>query len=82
METKIRVSEVITKGLTEVKRGDVVKSINHGGIVLVVEPSLSTFSGIVLDKGNYEDWDNMDYATNFNTGSFVPFIGELIVECK
>lgn len=82
MATKIRVSEETTLGLVEVKRGDVVKSINHGGIVLVVEPSLSTFSGIVLDKGNYEAWDNMDYVTKFDTGSFIPFIGKLILECE
>lgn len=82
MATKIRVSEEITIGLVDVKRGDIVKSINHGGIVLVTESSSGTFSGIVLDKGNYEDWDNMDYVTNFNTGSFVPFIGKLILDCE
>ena len=82
MATIIIVSEEASIGLTEVKRGDIVKSINYGGIVLVVEPSLGTFSGVVLDKGNYDDWDNLDYVTNFNTGSFVPFIGKLTIECE
>lgn len=82
MGTSIKVSEEITEGLVEVKRGDVVKSINRGGIVLVVESFAGTFAGIVLDKGNYEDWDNMDYVTNFNTGSFKPFTGKITLECE
>ena len=83
MATKIKVSEETTIGLTKVKRGDIVKSIYYGGIVLVVRPcSSGTFSGIVLDKGNYGDWGNMDYVSDLNTGSFVPFIGKLIIECE
>lgn len=82
MGTKIRVKEEITEGLETVKPGDIVKSINHGGIVLVTEAFAGTFAGIVLDKGNYEDWDNNDYVTNFNTGSFKPFTGTITLECE
>lgn len=82
MATIIRVSTEITEGLETVKPGDVVKSINHGGIVLITQAFGGTFAGVVLDKGNYEAWDNMAYVTNFNTGSFKPFTGTVTLECE
>lgn len=82
MSTKIRVATEITEGLETVKPGDVVKSINYGCIVLVTETFADTFAGIVLDKGNYEDWDDMYYETNFKTGNFKPFTGTITLECK
>lgn len=48
METKIKVSTEITEPLQDVKPGDVVKSINHGGIILVTETngSRGSFNGL------------------------------------
>lgn len=42
METKIKVSTEITEALETVKPGDVVKSINHGGIILATENKMVT----------------------------------------
>lgn len=82
METKIKVSTEITEGLSTVKPGDVVKSINHRGIILVTETKDSggSFNGFILDRGNYADWYEKDYGRGFKTSSFVPFIGTITLE--
>lgn len=82
MGTSIKVSEEITKGLGEVKRGDVVKSINHGGIVLVVESFSDTFAGIVLDKGDYVDYEVNEFGFDFAAKNFKPFVGTITLECE
>lgn len=82
METKIKVSTEITEALSTVKPGDVVKSINHGGIILVTEAKDSgdSFNGFILDRGNYANWYEKDYGRGFITSSFVPFIGTITLE--
>ena len=82
METKIKVSTEITEALKTVKPGDVVKSINHGGIILVTETNDSgaSFNGLVLDRGSYPDWYEKDYGRGFITSSFIPFIGTITLE--
>lgn len=82
METKIKISTEITEPLKTVKPGDVVKSINHGGIILVVQTECegTSFNGLVLDRGNYTDWCEKDYGRGFITSSFRPFIGTITLE--
>lgn len=84
METKIKVSTEITETLKDVKPGDLVKSINNGGIVLVVEVHApgSTFNGLVLDPANFVEWGEKDYVENFVTSCFKPFIGTVTLESR
>lgn len=82
METRIKVSTEITEPLQDVKPGDIVKSINHGGIILVTASydNGKCFNGIVLDSGKYADWSAKDYGTGFITSNFVPFVGTITLE--
>ncbi|QIG64569.1 hypothetical protein HNL35_34 [Bacteroides phage HNL35] len=82
METKIKVSTEITEALETVKPGDIVKSINNDGILLVVqtENNGTSFNGFVLDRGNYADWFEKDYGRGFMTSNFKPFIGTVTLE--
>lgn len=84
METKIKVSTEIIKGLETVKPGDVVKSIKYGGIVLVVRKTNDGhfFDGVVLDKGNYTDHEVNDFGIDFVAKNFEPFIGTITLECE
>lgn len=82
METKIKVSTEVTEALTTVKPGDIVKSIKHDGVILVVqtEDEGTSFSGFVLDKGNYTNRHEKAYERGFITSSFKPFIGTITLE--
>lgn len=82
MGTKIKVSTEITEALTTVKPGDIVKSIKHDGVILVVqtEDEGTIFNGLVLDRGDYTDWCEKDYGRRFITSSFKPFIGTITLE--
>lgn len=52
MKTRIKVSTEIERGLTSVKPGDVVISLEHDVILIVVKTNAdgSTFDGLVLDS--------------------------------
>jgi hypothetical protein len=84
MATKIKVSTEIEKGLETVNPGDVVKSIKHDGIVLVVRPTEEGkfFDGVVLDKGNYVDHEVNEFGFDFAAKNFEPFIGTITLECE
>lgn len=84
MKTKIKVSTEVTGVLKTVKPGDVVKSINYGCVILVVqtEDGGTVFNGFVLDKGGYTTLTTKGYGCRFVTSYFKPFIGTITLESR
>lgn len=84
MGTKIKVSTEIESGLETVKRGDVVRSIYFGGLVLVVRTANGgkTFDGLVLFKGTYTDHEVNDFVHDLSAKNFEPFVGTITLDCE
>lgn len=76
METKIKVVDR-TNIVERLEPGDIVKSIEHGAIVLVVRVDVDghSFDGFVLKKGDYPDKEENSLHLYFATTAFVPFRG-------
>ena len=85
MKTRIKVSTEIERGLTSVKPGDVVISLEHDVILIVVKTNAdgSTFDGLVLDsEEEINHWERYSYRSDFQANWFEPFIGTITLECE
>lgn len=85
MKTRIKVSTEIERGLTSVKPGDVVISLEYDVILIVVKTNAdgSTFDGLVLDsEEEINHWERYSYRSDFPANLFEPFIGTITLECE